>query len=232
MSSVKYTKELLEEAVKNSRSYCDVLRYLGLRLAGGTQSHITKRIKEYKINTDHFIGQGWAKGSVAMNKKSFNEVLILNPEGSRRTSHIQLKRAMIESGLRYICRCGIDGEWQDRSITLEINHIDGNFCNNLRDNLEFLCPNCHSQETVTNMPHKYRNLKIVEILCDCGNEKSKRAKMCVSCRRFKSKKKRATKITWPSNEELFDMLAKSNYTQLGKRLGVSDTAIRKRLKAV
>lgn len=40
-------------------------------------------------------------------------------------------------------RCNID-VWMDQPITLEIDHIDGNRTNNARENLEGLCPNCHS----------------------------------------------------------------------------------------
>lgn len=36
-------------------------------------------------------------------------------------------------------------EWLDKPITLELEHIDGNSLNNSRNNLECLCPNCHSQ---------------------------------------------------------------------------------------
>ncbi len=31
-----------------------------------------------------------------------------------------------------------------KRIPLEINHKDGNFMNNNEDNLELICPNCHS----------------------------------------------------------------------------------------
>lgn len=41
---------------------------------------------------------------------------------------------------------------------------------------------------------------------------------------------RKSKIDWPSNEELLKMLKESNYVQVGKKLGVSDNAIRKRLR--
>jgi hypothetical protein len=40
-------------------------------------------------------------------------------------------------------RCGIS-DWLGEKITLELEHKDGNHFNNQRDNLECLCPNCHS----------------------------------------------------------------------------------------
>lgn len=40
--------------------------------------------------------------------------------------------------------CGLD-VWLGRPMTLELDHKDGNRENNVRENLEALCPNCHSQ---------------------------------------------------------------------------------------
>jgi len=57
-----------------------------------------------------------------------------------------LTRAMLEVGIRYRCReCGNDGTWQGRPLTLDVDHIDGDFLNNQHENLRFLCPNCHRQ---------------------------------------------------------------------------------------
>jgi len=54
------------------------------------------------------------------------------------------KRRRVFEEQRYSCnRCGIS-EWQGYKITLELEHKDGNTSNNIRDNLEGLCPNCHS----------------------------------------------------------------------------------------
>ena len=41
-------------------------------------------------------------------------------------------------------KCGIDS-WNDKPIVLELEHKDGDHNNNKRENLESLCPNCHSQ---------------------------------------------------------------------------------------
>ncbi|GAA5123806.1 hypothetical protein GCM10023339_44340 [Alloalcanivorax gelatiniphagus] len=57
-----------------------------------------------------------------------------------------LTRALVESGLPYACAsCGCDGTWQQMPLILEIDHIDGDYRNNHRENLRFLCPNCHRQ---------------------------------------------------------------------------------------
>jgi hypothetical protein len=39
----KYTRELLTEAVANSISIADVLRYLQIPFSGGTHAHISRR---------------------------------------------------------------------------------------------------------------------------------------------------------------------------------------------
>jgi len=40
-------------------------------------------------------------------------------------------------------KCGLN-EWLDQELVLELEHKDGNNKNNARDNLEMICPNCHS----------------------------------------------------------------------------------------
>ena len=40
--------------------------------------------------------------------------------------------------------CGIS-EWNGKSLSLEIDHIDGLHTNNNPNNLRIICPNCHSQ---------------------------------------------------------------------------------------
>lgn len=42
----KYTKEKLEEAVKVSESIFGVMRYLNIRLTGGSHSHIKKKLQK------------------------------------------------------------------------------------------------------------------------------------------------------------------------------------------
>jgi len=54
------------------------------------------------------------------------------------------KRRRVFEEQKYCCnKCGIS-EWFTRPISLELEHKDGNNLNNIRENLEGLCPNCHS----------------------------------------------------------------------------------------
>lgn len=48
--------------------------------------------------------------------------------------------------LGYTCSaCGIGDTYNNKSITLEVDHINGRCHDNILSNLRFLCPNCHSQ---------------------------------------------------------------------------------------
>ena len=45
----------------------------------------------------------------------------------------------------YSCaKCNLT-DWQGESITLQVDHKDGDAGNNMPDNLRLICPNCHSQ---------------------------------------------------------------------------------------
>lgn len=146
MRYTKYTKEMLEEAVKNSKSVFDVMRKLGFtRLSTGSHSHIKSRLKYFNIDTSHFTGQGWNKGGTALNKKAWKEYLVLRTDGKRQKANI-LRRSLLESGVKYKCnRCDNPGVWNNQELVLEVNHKNNNYCDDRPENLEFVCPNCHSQ---------------------------------------------------------------------------------------
>ncbi|WP_205856969.1 HNH endonuclease signature motif containing protein [Phytoactinopolyspora endophytica] len=143
---MKYTREMLIEAVKSSKSVAGVLRHLGMRQSGGSHAHISRRIKQLGIDTTHFTGQAHNKGRPPRNRLTWHEILVVRPLGSRRAEAHRLRRALIESGRQYRCEaCGLGNSWNGNRLTLHVDHISGD-CDDCRaENLRFLCPNCHTQ---------------------------------------------------------------------------------------
>jgi 5-methylcytosine-specific restriction endonuclease McrA len=43
------------------------------------------------------------------------------------------------------CECCGISEWLDRPLSLALHHINGDGHDNRLENLQLLCPNCHSQ---------------------------------------------------------------------------------------
>lgn len=82
-------------------------------------------------------------------KKNAPAKIILNDILNGAHPHFQtykLKNRLLKAGiLKNSCSiCGIN-IWNQKSINLELDHIDGNRVNHLLSNLRLLCPNCHSQ---------------------------------------------------------------------------------------
>jgi DNA-binding CsgD family transcriptional regulator len=71
-----------------------------------------------------------------------NEVLAPNTRRGR--GHLKLR--LLRAGLKEN-RCEVCGlsEWLGQSIGISLHHINGDRHDNRLENLQFLCPNCHSQ---------------------------------------------------------------------------------------
>ena len=143
---MKYTREVLEQAVAESTSYAGVMRYLGLRPAGGTHAHLSRQIKKFGIDVSHFTGSAHTKGKPARNRMTWQEILIRRPPGSARVQPHLLRRALIEAGVAYQCAlCGLNAEWCGLPLTLHVDHIRGDPLDSRLHEVRFLCPNCHTQ---------------------------------------------------------------------------------------
>lgn len=143
-------------AVSGSKSYRSVIVALGLIPAGGNYTQVQTRIKDLGLNTNHFTGMNWNKGTTYHSKSrpAIQELLVL---GSTVQSY-KLKRRLYETGLK-IPKCELCGWAQvsdDGRIPLELDHINGIHNDNRLENLRVLCLNCHSLQPT----HRGKNKKV------------------------------------------------------------------------
>ena len=110
-------------------------------------------------------------------------------------------------------------------IPLEIHHIDGDYRNCTEDNLEVLCPNCHSLTPNFGSLNKEGRGEINTRKCyclDCGKPITNGATRCSECEcKNRITEKPATR------EELKALIRSIPFTTIGEKFGVSDNAIRK-----
>lgn len=144
-----------------------------------------------------------------------------------------LKQKLIRDGLKEN-KCELCGavEWLGITLPLELHHKDGNHFNNQLDNLQILCPNCHSVQegnagaNIGRYTQSQQDLiqKQIKKCVDCGKEISSNAIRCKSCASIEWHKNICQR---PSREELKLLIRSMPFTQIGKKYGISDNAIRK-----
>lgn len=228
-SAKSYSKDEFIEAWKSSTSISQVLEKLGYAQGGGSYGTIRKAAEELQLDSSHMLGQGHMKGKVAANAKPLSELLVKGSKAGK------LKNRLFKEGIfeRKCSVCSIV-EWNGKPTPLELDHIDGDNRNNELQNLRIICPNCHAQTDTykgkniakRKLPTAKKQSNSLPVFClDCSKEISnKGAVRCVSCSGSNH-----SKIEWPDLAELQAAVADYGYSQVGRNLGVSDNAIRKRI---
>lgn len=83
-------------------------------------------------------GKGYTKNCKSM---SLEEYL----EKSKDIQSNKVRIKLLNEGIKeYKCECCGLTTWLDKPIPLELHHKDGDRHNNILENFELLCPNCHA----------------------------------------------------------------------------------------
>ncbi|MGP3635353.1 HNH endonuclease [Streptomyces sp. 24-1644] len=135
----RHTETRLREVVAESISMKDVLRRLGISPVGGNHTHISRRIIALDIDTTHF------STPTRRPKGPHGKLLTLRSPLDGRTPGERLRRELIRIGTPECCAmCGTGTEWNNKPLRHEVDHKNGEWWDNRRENLRLLCPNCHA----------------------------------------------------------------------------------------
>ena len=201
------SKEEFALIVANAHSVKDVVRALGYGTVNGANSTtVKKRINREQLNTSHF--------KIKMMKSyTDDEVFCKNTAASQ---SVLRRRYKANAYTSYCCSiCKQPPMWQNKPLTLILDHIDGDNKNGELTNLRWVCPNCNQQLPTTGFHGvKYRDpLDTVQLP------------------KAQPKKPKTTKPTKrPEYDELIVNVFKHSFTYLGKLYGVSPNAVQRWLK--
>ena len=243
----KHEDALFEEKVKevlpSANSLNHICSLLGLRGVHGYYVKIQKVIDKYNLSTNHF-------GTIKIPRKTLyrNKFTSMpNDEffiaGKHRNGKQLIKR-LVENGIKeYKCEeCGIK-KWNGKPIVLQIHHINGDHNDNRIENLQLLCPNCHSQTSTYARANAQKKVLNAEGFNIIGNYTTRASKQCEYCGRVfystqnkycshKCAEEASRKITIDKNQLLKDFEQLKSYRGVSKKYNISDNGLRKYCKRI
>lgn len=141
--------EYYKSIVKECKSKVEFAKKLGYSEASGAAySRVNNLVNKYNLDTTHFTGQLWSKGQNIFNNEkiisTFKQDEIFCEKSCVKNTYIKKYLMQLDQRGDTCEICGIK-EWMNKKIVMELDHINGIRTDNRKENLRFICPNCHSQ---------------------------------------------------------------------------------------
>lgn len=138
-----FSDEDFKEIVLSSSSMREVALKLGYTSHSGSNGQrIRKRIDELSISTDHF-----SLSNRRPIKRTKDNIFIENSTADQKTLRKYYKEGEYTE---YVCAiCGQKPEWNNKPMSLILDHINGKNKDDRLENLRWVCPNCNSQLPTT-----------------------------------------------------------------------------------
>lgn len=161
------------DLVLNSSSTSDILRKLDYSVKGNSWAYkiVDERMRKLNIN----FGKKLVYDTLKKEAIPLERVLTKDSEYNRS----KLKERLVSEGIKeYKCECCGLTEWNGKPISLQLHHLNGIHNDNRLNNLQLLCPNCHSQ--TENWGTKGKGLVIQRKYDSLSIEAKKEIMDCVS----------------------------------------------------
>ena len=240
--------EVLREIVTKSNSFADIFKHFGIPGTGSGYRRVKQRLDGAGISYKHIrLGFDCNKGRKFLVTKAFplEKVMI---EGSSYNGGSLKKRLLRNGSLKNICSvCGQEPLWNGKQMTLILDHVNGKRDDHRMENLRLVCPNCNSQLATTGGRANRRRKNCIK----CGIViEPQHSKYCRACRprrgcglhprvrpqpksqhKCHPKKLYKDSLDFPNKDNLEQMVNDVPMTEIGKKYGVSDNAVKKWCKS-
>ena len=131
---IKFTNEEFSVALKNSISWAEISRKLKVHHTGERIKGYKKLYEKLELSNNHLTNSRWPKDRsipndmIWGNRIPIEKILVKNSNYKGGSNHIK-NRILKEKILENKCiKCGNNGIWQNKPITLQLDHIGNALC--------------------------------------------------------------------------------------------------------
>ena len=132
------------ELLDSSSSLAEVIRRLGMAKTGANYITLRKRITKGNLSLETL-----EKNRKVHRRNNGSRPLILSEfmvKDSSLSNTTLRKKVLSDEIFEYKCsECEFSGDWRGKPLALQLDHINGNNKDHRKENLRWLCPNCHTQ---------------------------------------------------------------------------------------
>lgn len=222
--SRRWSEDDLRAAVAECTHILDVLVALGLSPNAPTnRSRVLREIDDLVIDRSHWRSRHKSPGP----RNSLDDVMI---EGSSYSTTELGKRLVREGVKERKCEGCQLVTWVGQPIPLELDHVNGIPNDHRLENLRLLCPNCHALTPTWRGRNRRVGRRPENHCATCGvGGIAQASTLCRSCSSSATGRSRYA-TAWPDHGMLLRMVEETSAEAVGRILGVSGAAVRKRLK--